>query len=62
VILPSLVFPGQTLVEGSPIKAQKEPLDDLVPSSDFLVLHCLGIGSSVLGIGSYCIRKYMSKN
>jgi hypothetical protein len=43
------------------IQAQKKDLDDLDPNSDFLVLHCLGIGLSVSGIGSYHIRKYMSK-
>jgi hypothetical protein len=39
----------------------KKHLDDPVPNSDFRVLHCLGIGSSVWGITSYCIRKCMSK-
>ena len=47
------VSPGR---EGS-----KNHLDDAVPNCDFPVLHCLGIGSSVSGIGSDRIGKYMSK-
>jgi hypothetical protein len=39
-------------------EGSKKHLDDLVPNSDFLVLHCLGIRSSVLGIGLDYIRKY----
>jgi hypothetical protein len=39
----------------------KKHLDDPVPNSDFPVLHCLGIGSSVLDITLYCIIKCMSK-
>ncbi len=43
------------------VKAQKKHLDDPVPNGDFPVLHCLGIRSSVSGIGSDRIGKYMSK-
>jgi hypothetical protein len=39
----------------------KKHLDDPVPNGDFPVLHCLGIGLSVSGIGSDHIGKYMSK-
>ncbi len=39
----------------------KKHLDDPVPYIDFPVLHCLGIRSSVSGIRSDQIRKYMSK-
>ncbi len=35
--------------------------EDPVPNGDFPVLHCLGIRSSVSGIGSYRIGKYMYK-
>ncbi len=42
-------------------EGSKKHLDDPVPNSDFPVLHCLGIGSSVSGIRSYQIEKYMSK-
>ncbi len=42
-------------------EGSKKPLDDPVPNGDFPVLHCLGIGSSVSGIRSDQIRKYMSK-
>ncbi len=45
-----------TYYEGS-----KKHLDDPVPSGDFLVLHCPGIESSVSGIRSDEIGKYMSK-
>ena len=41
-------------------EGSKKHLDDPVPNGDFLVLHCLGIGSSVLGIRSDHIGKYMS--
>ncbi len=43
------------------VKAKKKHLDNPVPNGDFPVLHCLGIGSSVSGIGSDRIGKYMSK-
>jgi hypothetical protein len=39
----------------------KMHLDDLVPNGDFLVLNCLGFGSSVSGIRLDHIGKYMSK-
>jgi hypothetical protein len=42
-------------------EGKKKHLDDPVPDGDFLVLHCLGIGLSVLDIKSYCIGKYMCK-
>jgi hypothetical protein len=42
-------------------KAQKSILMIQFLNGDFPVLHCLGIGLSVLGIRSYCIGKYMSK-
>jgi hypothetical protein len=52
-----LVLPGIVMYsEGS----KKHP-DDLVPNIDFPVLHCLGIRSSVSGIRSDYIRKYMTK-
>ncbi len=35
--------------------------DNPVPNGDFSVLHCLGIGLSVSGIGLDRIGKYMSK-
>jgi hypothetical protein len=41
-------------------EGSKKHLDDLVTNSDFPVLHCLGIGLSIFGIGSYHIGKYMS--
>ncbi len=43
------------------VKAQKKHLDNPVPNSDIPVLHCLGIGSSVSGIVSEHIGKYMPK-
>ena len=43
------------------MKAQKKHLDNLVPNGDFLVLHCLGIGSSASGIRSDRIGKNMPK-
>jgi hypothetical protein len=42
-------------------EGSKKHLDDLVPNSDFPVLHYLGIGSSVSDIGSYHIGRYISK-
>ena len=42
-------------------EGSKKHLDDLVPNGDFPVLHCIGIGLSVLDIKSYCIGKYMGK-
>ncbi len=42
-------------------EGSKKHLAYPVPNGDFPVLHCLGIGSSVLGIGSDQIGKYMSK-
>ncbi len=42
-------------------EGSKKHLDDPVPNGDFPVLHCLGIVSSVSGIISDHIRKYMSK-
>jgi hypothetical protein len=42
-------------------EGSKKHLDNPVPIGDFLVLHCLGIRSSVSGIGSDHIGKYMSK-
>ncbi len=53
---PSWFHPVIRYCEGS-----KKHLDDPFPNSDFLVLHCLGIRSSVSGIGSYRIGKNMSK-
>jgi hypothetical protein len=41
-------------------EGSKKPLDDPVPNSDFLILHCPGIGSSMSGIRTDRIRKYMS--
>jgi hypothetical protein len=38
-------------------KGSKKHLDDPVPNGEFPVLHWLGIGSSVLGSFSDCIRK-----
>jgi hypothetical protein len=42
-------------------KAHKKHLDDLVPNSNFLILHCLGVVSSASGIRLYHIEKYVSK-
>jgi hypothetical protein len=42
-------------------EGSKKHLGDPVPNSDFPVLHCLSIRSSVSGIRSDRIRKYMSK-
>ncbi len=42
------------------VKAPKKHLDP-IPNGDFLALHCLGIGSSVSGIQSDRIGKYMAK-
>ncbi len=39
----------------------KKHLDDPVPNADFPELRCLDIGSSVSGISSDQIGKYMSK-
>jgi hypothetical protein len=41
-------------------EGSKKHHDNPVPNVDFLVLHCLGIGSSVLGIRLDHIGKYMS--
>jgi len=49
-----LVLPGI-------VRAQKRHLDDLVPKGDFSMLPYLGIRSSVSGIRSNKIRKYMPK-
>jgi hypothetical protein len=43
------------------LEGSRRHLDDPVHNVDFTVLHCLGIGSSVSGTGSYRIGKYMSK-
>ncbi len=43
------------------VKAQKKHLDNPVPNGDFLLLHCLGIGSSVSGIRSDRVGKNMPK-
>jgi hypothetical protein len=42
-------------------KCSKRYPDDLVPNSDFPVLHSLVIGLSVAGISSDHFRKYMTK-
>ncbi len=42
-------------------EGSKKYLDDQVPTSDFPVLHCLVIGSSVAGISLVHFGKYMPK-
>jgi hypothetical protein len=42
-------------------EGSKKHRDDPVPHGDFRVLHCRVIGSSLLGIGSDWIGKYVSK-
>ncbi len=42
-------------------EGSQKHLNDLDPISDFLVPHCLGIGSSVSGIRSGHIRENMYK-
>ncbi len=43
-------------------EGSKKHIDGQVPNIDFVVLHSLGNGSSVSGIRSDCIQKYMSKS
>ncbi len=43
------------------LQRPKKHFNNLVPSSDFLVLHHLGIGLSVLGMRLDRIGKYISK-
>ncbi len=42
---------GVTSEPGRYREGSKKHLDDPVPNGDFAILHCLGIRSSVLGIG-----------